>query len=248
MKKLGTHTRIRKGGILNWSTLALLAGSSAGLTSCDSENNYTATAEDMNMAVLQQNLDSVEGRKALLLKGEVAHNMEIPGLGFYHVEAQDFFPFPFGHAQNGKWYANGEWRNFQPSTPFLASSRPSDEALRKVETHLAQEQQPVAQGATSGHQTYHGGGVGNMLLMYWLLSGNRGSYTPGAGFQRAQTQQQGWQQTLNTQRQTVNAHAAANPGYQRLVEQSNRTGTPIKAGSSVRGGFGSSSGFSSSAS
>jgi len=248
MKKLGTHTRIRKGGILHWSTLVLLAGGGAGLTSCDSDNSYTATPEDLNMAVLQQNLDSVEGRKALLLKGEVEHNMEIPGLGFYHVEAQDFFPYPFGHAQNGKWYANGEWRNFQPGTPFLNSSRPSDEALRKVEAHLAQEQEAGAKGTTASHSTYHGGGVGNMLLMYWLLSGNRGSFMPGVGFQRAQAQQQGWQQTFNSQRQAVNAHAAANPGYQRLVEQSKRTGTPIKAGSSVRGGFGSSSGFSSSAS
>jgi hypothetical protein len=88
-----------------------------------------------------------------------------------------------------------------------------------------------------------------MLLMYWLLSGHRGNYTPSVGFQRAQAQQQGWQQTLNTQRQAVNAHAAANPGYQRLVEHSKRTGSPVNAGSSVRGGFGSSSsGFSSSAS
>lgn len=248
MKKLGTLTQIRKGGILNWSTLVLLAGSSAGLTSCDSDNNYTASTEDMNMAVLQQNLDSVEGRKALLLKGEVEHNMEIPGLGFYHVDSQDFFPFPFGHSQNGKWYANGQWRDFQPATPFLASSRPSDEALRKVEALLAQEQEAGTAAKSTSHQAYHGGGVGNMLLMYWLLSGNRGSYTPGVGFQRAQAQQQGWQQTLNTQRQAVNAHAAANPSYQRLAEQSKRTGTPINTGSSVRGGFGSSSGFSSSAS
>lgn len=252
MKKIGTPTRIRKGGILNWSTLCLLAGSSVGLTSCDSDSTYTATAEDMKMAALQQNLDTVEGRKALLLNGMVEHNFEFPGLGFYHVDAQDFFPYRFGHRQDGKWYANGQWREFEPAIPFESASRPSDVALRKVEAHLEKEQDLMAQGGeTSGssvHHHHHGSGLGNMMMMYWLLSGNRGGFTPGVGFQRAQAQQQGWQQTLNNQRQAVRSHAAAHPGYQRLVEQSKRTGTPVKAGSSVRGGFGSSSSFSSSAS
>jgi len=43
----------------------------------------------------------------------------------------------------------------------------------------------------------------------------------------------------------VSRYAAANPGYQRMVEQSRATGAPVKAGQSVRGGFGSSSSRSS---
>jgi hypothetical protein len=38
----------------------------------------------------------------------------------------------------------------------------------------------------------------------------------------------------------VSAHAASNPGYRRMVEQSKTSGSPVTAGKSVRGGFGSS--------
>jgi hypothetical protein len=55
-----------------------------------------------------------------------------------------------------------------------------------------------------------------------------------------------WQRGVDTQRGAVNRYAAANPGYQRMVAQSRATGTPVRPGQSVRGGFGSrsSSGFS----
>jgi hypothetical protein len=89
---------------------------------------------------------------------------------------------------------------------------------------------------------YHqGSGVGNALMMYWLLSGNRGSFTPGTGFHQAGSQVDSWQRGVDEQRRSVSAHAAANPGYSRMVEQSRSSGSPVKAGQSVRGGFGSSS-------
>ncbi|MFM2170966.1 MAG: hypothetical protein RI957_1195 [Verrucomicrobiota bacterium] len=245
MKKHGTTARIRKGGILHWSTLCLLAGSGMGLSSCDSQSSYTATAADEQMAGLQKKLDEIESRRSQLTQGYLEHNLEWPGLGFYHADANDFFPYKYGEQQNGKWYANGQWQDSEPSAPTLTSSRPSVEALKKVEMLLDREQQLASQSGSSGSSTVHhhhgGGGIGNMLMMYWLLSGNRGSYTPGGAFQRAQTNQSTWQQTLNQDRQRVTSYAASNPGYQRLVQESRSSGAPVTAGKSVRGGFGSSS-------
>lgn len=205
------------------------------------------------MAELEMNLDEMDRRRAQLTKGYVDHNLEIPGAGFYHADAHDFFPYPYGQEKDGKWYANGEWVDTQPKAPRLSVSRPSEAALKKVEGILAEEQQQELAGggaSSSGTQQtthYHGGsGVGSMLLMYWMLSGNRNNFTPGAGFQQAQMRQQGWQQSLDNDRNTVKSHAAANPGYQRLVQQSKQSGAPVTAGKSVRGGFGGTSSGSSS--
>jgi hypothetical protein len=134
----------------------------------------------------------------------------------------------------------------------VAASRPTPEALKKVEAALDGEQKKLASQGTAAAGTpatqSHGPGIGTALMMYWMLSGNRGSYAPGAGFQRAGTQVNGWQQGMDQQRQTVSAHAAANPGYNRMVAESQSKGTPVKAGQSVRGGFGSSGRSSPSAS
>lgn len=224
-----------------------------GLTSCDSDSTYTATAADEQMASLQKKLDDIDNRRTQLTQGYLEHNFEIPGLGFYHADAHDFFPHSYGHQQDGKWFANGQWLDAAPPAPTLTSSRPTPEALKKVETLLEREQELVSQGGSGNtgpmgsHTTHHhhGGGIGNMLMMYWLLSGNRGSYTPGAGFHRAQANQSTWQQSLNQDRQRVSSYSASNPGYQRLVQDSRSSGAPVTAGKSVRGGFGSSSSGSS---
>ena len=259
MKKHGDLTRIRNGGILHWSTLCLLATGTVGLTSCDKEKTYTATAQDVQMAELEKNLDEIDRRRAQLTQGYVDHNLEIPGVGFYHADAHDFFPYAYGHEKDGKWFANGEWVDTQPKAPSMSVSRPSEAALKKVEGILAKEQEQELAGGGGGgstsshspsthHTTHHygGSGVGSMLLMYWMLSGNRNNFTPGAGFQQAQMRQQGWQQSLDNDRNTVKAHAAANPGYQRLAQQSKQSGSPVTAGKSVRGGFGGTSSGSSS--
>jgi hypothetical protein len=253
MKKHGDSPRIRKGGILHWSTFCLLAGSGLGVTSCDSNRSYTATAADEQMASLQKKLDDIESRRSQLTQGYLEQNFELPGLGFYHADANDFFPYKYGEQKDGKWYANGQWQDSQPSAPVLTSSRPSVEALKKVEMLLDREQQLASQGGSSSssspstvHHHHGGSGIGNMLMMYWLLSGNRGNYTPGAGFHQAQMNQTNWQQTMQQDRQRVTSYAASNPGYQRLVQESRSSGSPVTAGKSVRGGFGSSSSGSSS--
>lgn len=244
---------LRSCGILRWSTLGLLAGSGVSVVSCDSESTYVATADDEKMAALEQKLDELDTRRAQFTQGYVLHNMELPGLGFYHADAQDFFPIRYGQEQDGKWFANGEWLDTQPPASDKSMSHPKPEALKKVEEVLAREQEALAQApgetstapATVHH--HHGGGmgIGNMMLMYWLLSGNRGSYMPGAAFHRAEASQQSWQRTMQADRQKVSSYAAANPGYQRLVQQSRTSGSVVRAGSSVRGGFGGGSSGSS---
>jgi hypothetical protein len=118
-----------------------------------------------------------------------------------------------------------------------------------VQAALEREQQLLAGQSGAGQTHHHGGfGMGNALLMYWLLSGNRGGFVAGPGFQRAATQAPAWQGEVERQRGTVNAYASSNPGYRRMVEQSRASGVPVRSGQSVRGGFGSSrsgGGFSS---
>lgn len=250
--KRGISGRVREGGVLYWSTLVLLAGGSLGLTSCDSPP-HTATVRDEQMAALQQKLDAVESQKARLMSGEVANNFELPGVGFYHAAARDFFPYSYGFHKDGKWYVDGAWQDVAPGTPKLTASRPTPEALKKVELALGREQELLNQqkaGSSGSSVTHHhsGFGMGNALMMYWLLAGNRGFFSPGAGFRNAGTQAAGWQQNMDRQRSTVNSYASANPAYRRMVEQSKATGTPVKAGSSVRGGFGGTSSSRSSSS
>jgi hypothetical protein len=241
MKKRGFIADIRKGGILQWSTVCILAGGSAGLTGCDSK--YTATPKDEQMAALQKKLDAVDTQKSRLMNGEVSNNFELPGVGFYHAEARDFFAYPFGREKDGRWYVNGQWQEFPAGEAHVSASRPTPEALKKVDLALEREQQLLTRENTNQeNQTttqYHQSGFGNALMMYWLLSGNRGAFTPGAGFQQATNQSGRWQQGFEQQRQSVSSHASANPGYRRMVEQSHATGRPVSAGQSVRGGFGS---------
>jgi hypothetical protein len=243
MKKRGVFTRIRECGILHLSTVGILAGGALGLTGCDS--NYVASPKDEQMAGLQAKLDELDAQKSRLMNGELANNFELPGVGFYHAEARDFFPYRHGFEKDGKWYVNGVWQDTPVAEARVASSRPTPEALKKVELALAREQELLAKSnATTGSSStthQHHSGFGNALMMYWLLSGSRGFFSPGAGFQQATAQSGRWQQGVDQARQTVAGHAAANPGYSRMVAQSKASGVPVRAGQSVRGGFGSGS-------
>lgn len=231
---------IRPGGILRWSTFCILAG--VGLTSCD--RGYVATPKDEQMADTQKRLDDLDATKAKLMAGELPNNFQLEGVGYYHAAARDFFPERYGATSTQGWFVNGKWE-LNPGPDTVANSRPTPEALQKVEAALEKEQQLLASqpagstgGSAQGHS--HGFGMGNALMMYWLLSGNRGFFSPGAGFRNASTQASGWQGSVDNQRSAVNSHAAANSGYRRMVDQSRASGAPVRAGQSVRGGFGSS--------
>ncbi|MCW1884563.1 hypothetical protein OKA04_07450 [Luteolibacter flavescens] len=227
---------IRPGGVLRWSTVALLAG--AGLTGCD-RGDYVASAKDQQMAETQKRIDELDAQKAKLASGMVPNNFHLEGVGYYHADARDFYPHPYGFEREGKWFVNGLWQNV-PGPGLVADSRPTPEALKKVEGALEKEQQLLA-GQSGTARSGGGFGMGNALLMYWMLSGNRGFFSPGNGFRQATSQAPQWQGNMDNQRRAVASHAAANPGYQRMVEQSRASGKPVRAGESVRGGFGSSS-------
>lgn len=236
MKKRSLLSTLRPDGIFRWSTACILAGGAVALTGCDSGVRYVATEEDVDMAATQTQIEKVESEKSHLINGEVTNNFHIPRVGYYHAEARDFYQHPYGFEQDGRWFINGDWRD-QMVAATVMSSRPTPEALKKVEIAL-EEEQKVASNSTGSHG--HGFGVGNALMMYWLLSGNRGFYGTGAAFNRAGGQAGNWQREMDNKRSAVGSYAAANPGYQRLVDQSRSSGAPIRTGQSVRGGFGAS--------
>lgn len=235
MKKRSFLTTLRPAGILRWSTACILAGS---LGSCDRGVRYVATDKDVEMAETQSQIEKVDSEKSKLLQGEVSNNFHIPRVGYYHAEAHEFYEHPYGFEQDGRYFINGIWQD-QPVAATVASSRPSPEALKKVEGAL-EEEQKVAANPSSPHYHSGGFGMGNALMMYWLLSGNRGMFSPGNGFRQASGQAGTWQQGVDTQRRAVSSYAASNPGYQRMVTQSKASGTSVRPGQSVRGGFGTS--------
>jgi hypothetical protein len=241
MKKRSPLASIRPGGILRWSTTCILAGGVVGLSSCQRPDDYVATEKDLQMAEAQSRIEQLDSQQELLKNGEVANNFHLPGVGYYHAEAHDFFDHPYQFSNEGRFFVNGVWQD-QPGREDIEPSRPSPAALKKVDQALAREQQ-LAQGSAPSQGG--GFGMGNMLMMYWLLSGNRGMFSPGAGFRNAGPQVGNWQNSVENQRRAVNAHASANPGYNRMVNQSRMRGAAVQPGQSVRGGFGGrSSGFS----
>ncbi|RYD48760.1 MAG: hypothetical protein EOP85_02935, partial [Verrucomicrobiaceae bacterium] len=187
MKKRDFSTTLRPGGILRWSTACILAG---GLTSCD-RSSYVATPKDVEMAKIQSQIETLDAQKNNLMNGEVANNFHISRVGYYHAAARSFFEHPYGFQQENRYFVDGVWKD-QPGPGTVAASRPSPEALKKVEAALAEEQKLASnpQSNNSGG----GFGMGNALMMYWLLSGNRGMFSPGAGFQQAQRSAGNWQQ------------------------------------------------------
>ncbi|MES2437751.1 MAG: hypothetical protein V4584_01705 [Verrucomicrobiota bacterium] len=235
MKKRSFLTSLRPGGILRWSTVCILAG---GLGSCDRGVRYVATEQDAEMAATQTQIEKLDSEKSKLIKGEVANNFHIPRVGYYHAEVRNFFEHPYGFEKDGRYFINGAWQDQMMATS-VATSHPSPEALKKVEAAL-EEEQKLAKNQPSAQQHGGGFGMGNALMMYWLLAGNRGMFSPGNGFRQASGQAGGWQQDVDNRRSSVSRYAAANPGYQRMVEQSRASGTSVRPGQSVRGGFGSS--------
>lgn len=241
MKKRSLSASLRPNGILRWSTACVLAGT---LASCD--RGYTVTEQDAVMAKLQTGIDTLDSQESILKSGLVPNNFQIPGLGYYHSGKHSFLEHPYNFRRDGKWFVDGEWSDLQ-GPESIAPSRPSPEELKRVDEFLSAQQKAAEKSGTAS--TNHSGfGFGNMLMMYWLLSGNRGFFSPGAGFQNAQRNAGDWNTQVNRNREQVARHSAANPGYTRMVQQSRMQGTPVTPGQTVRGGFGSSrsgGGFSS---
>jgi hypothetical protein len=236
MKKRGFRSSLSPNGILRWSTACILAGGVAGLTGCDQSVSHVITEKDVEMATTQSQLEKMDSERSRLTRGEVANNFPLTGLGYYHADARDFYPHPYNFSQDGRWFVNGEWQD-QPGGETIAATKPTPETLKKVEATLEKEQELAK--TQPGNASGNGGfGMGNALMMYWLLAGNRGAFAPGAGFRQAGGQAQGWHQGMDSRRAAVASHAAGNPGYQRMVDQSRATGKPLQAGQSVRGGFG----------
>lgn len=225
-------------GILRWSTLCLLAGS---LASCEKESTYIVTEKDASMAKLQTSIDQLDSQRALLNAGEVSNNFHIDPIGYYHAEKREFFPKAYNTLENGLYYVNGEWQE-HAGPSYVSPSRPSPEALQKVDLALTQAKKEEETNSSSPTATrQHSGGFGatNMLLMYMLLSGNRGSFTPGAGFQQTQRNVSDLNRRSTEERRTASTYAAGNPGYRKAMEQSKAQGKTIQTGQSLRGGFGS---------
>lgn len=240
MKAKRLTANLRSGGILRWSTLCILAG----LTGC--EERYVVTEKDVEMAGLQKEVDRMDSMRTTLMSGRVPNNFHVPGVGYYHAEARDFFPYAYDHkGADGQHYINGKWEYFSKPAE-VTSSEPTVAALKKVDAALAEKEKEEDQGGTTAGATaggaHHRGGFDatDALLMYWMLSGNRGNFTPGAGFRQAESRYPRWQRDVEEKRSTVSSYTYQNPGYQAMAKRSAETGSPVKAGQSVRGGFGSS--------
>lgn len=239
------NATIRPAGVLCWSTACLIAG--LGLSGC--ERSYTATAKDEEMAKTQRNIEELDALKSTLTRGEVPNNFKLEGVGYYHAGARDFFPESYGTERDGKWFVNGVWQTDPPPVEEISPSQPTPDALRKVMAALEKEEKEQQQASNSGsnpqvvnHYHHGSGGFTNALLMYWMLSSNRSGFTPTApAYQHAAAQAPAWQGQIDSDREQVRAHAAANPGYSRAVAESKARGTTVRSGQSVRGGFGSSS-------
>ncbi len=235
MKPKPLPSILRPGGILRWSTFCILAG----LTGC--EERYVATQKDVEMAGLQKKIDALDQQRLQLMRGSVPNNFHVPGVGYYHAPVRNFFEFPYDHVKDGMHYINGKWEYFSKE-PEVASSQPTAAALKKVEAALEEQEQEEdgKQNATASNHRGGGFNTTDALLMYWMLSGNRGNFTAGNGFRQADQRAPTWQRDVEEKRSEVNNHSSGNAGYRAMVQRSEATGTPVKAGQSVRGGFGSS--------
>lgn len=235
---------IRPAGVLCWSTACLIAG--LGLSGCERQSTYTATAKDEEMAKTQKNVEQLDKLRTTLTGGEVPNNFHLEGVGYYHAGAHDFFPEAFGTARDGKYFVNGMWQANPPPVEEIPPSRPTPDALKKVLAALEKEQKEEQQTAGTGGTVHHhhhrsGFGVTEGLLMYWMLSGNRNSFTPTPGFHSAAAQAPAWQSQIDRDRENVRSYASSNPGYRRAVEESKASGGTVRSGQTVRGGFGGSS-------
>lgn len=184
--KRAPSLQIRRGGILQLSTWIILAGSTLSLTSCDSSERKARQAQASYEAESKRLVAELDDQRTQLLSGEVPNNFRIEDVGYYHAAGHDFYEHSYNFQRDGKWFVNNTWAE-APGPEDVPASRPSPEALKRVDDALAKQQQSLdttaSQAAYYQNQSHSSGpGLGTALAMYWLLSGNRGSYAPGPGF------------------------------------------------------------------
>jgi hypothetical protein len=176
---------LRRGGILQLSTWLILAGGTASLMSCDSSERQAMQARASYEAESKRLIEELDSQRQQLLSGEVPNNFHIPGVGYYHADAHDFYEHSYNFQRDNKWFVNNAWLD-QAGPTDVPASRPSPEALRRIDETLDKQQQGLdATAATASHyqhQATAGPGLGSTLMMFWLLSGNRGFFSPGPGF------------------------------------------------------------------
>ncbi|MGC4013900.1 MAG: hypothetical protein QM755_05200 [Luteolibacter sp.] len=184
--KRAPSLQIRRGGILQLSTWIILAGSTLTLTSCDSSERKARQAQANYESESKRLIAELDDQRDQLLSGQVPNNFRIEEVGYYHAASHDFYEHSYNFQRDGKWFVNNTWAE-APGPEEVPASRPSPEALKRVDDALAKQQQQL--DATANQATYYqqqshssGPGLGTALAMYWLLSGNRGAYAPGPGF------------------------------------------------------------------
>jgi hypothetical protein len=265
---------LRRDGILRLSTWLILAGGAASLTSCDSSERQAMQARASYEAESKRLIEELDSQRQQLLSGEVPNNFHIPGIGYYHATAHDFYEHSYNFQRDGKWFVNNAWAE-QAGPQDVPASRPSPEALRRIDETLDKQQQGLdataAQAAHYQHQATAGPGLGSTLMMFWLLSGNRGLFSPGPGFtsfgQRAPMWESRYREQRDQQARTTTSYGSGGGSSSSRFGSSRPSGTSSSSGDgashsssssssgsshsssstpSSRGGFGSSGGSSSS--
>lgn len=242
---------IRRGGILQLSTWLILAGSTVSLTSCDSSQRRAREAQAAYEAESKKLVGELDAQRQQLLSGEVPNNFHIEGIGYYHAAAHDFYENSYNFQRDGKWFVNNAWVD-QAGPAEVPASRPSPEALQRIDDQLAKQQQALdgasAQAMQYQSQASSGPGLGSALMMYWLLSGNRGAYGASPGFSGFSPRASGWESTYRQQRDQQARTTAgfrtgsggSSGGFGSAGRSSSSSeGSSHASSSSARGGFGS---------
>ncbi len=248
MEKKRSHlTSVRPHGILQMSTLLILASGAVTLTSCDRGVEYVVTEKDVTVAKVEKELKVIDTSKNQLLNGLLANNFHLEGVGYYHAGAHNFFEHAYNHKnESGNYFVNGQW-DISPGPTTVEDSRPSPEALKKLDAALTKDQTAAAAAApaqpgTTPRSFHHHSGFSpsSMLMMYWLLNANRNSYRPGSGFDRMATNLPTMQRRVDEQREETRQYRNTNAGYRSVSEQLKQSPTPVQKGQVVRNGFGTS--------
>lgn len=275
--KRAPSLQISRDGILRFSTYVILAGGTLTFTSCDSSERKAREARSSYENESRRLINELDAQRTQLLSGEVPNNFHIPGIGYYHATAHDFYEHSYNFQRDGKWFVNNAWVP-AAGPESVPPSRPAPEVLRRIDEKLDKQQQSLdataAQASNYQHHASSGPGMGTALMMYWLLSGNRGHYSPGAGFSAFGQRAPMWESNYRRQREDQarsSAYAGGGGSASRSSSYGSRSSTSpsggdssstasrsssssssaspsgtSSSGSSSRGGFGSSGGGSSS--